>query len=96
MENIEWQPSTNSILDLKDWTDNDRLEIRPSFQRKFVWGDAAKIMLIDTILKNIPMPKIFLSNLVRDNSPYRSVIDGQQRITTIIIHSLYKLQIKQA
>jgi hypothetical protein len=84
MENIEWQPSTNSILDLKDWTDNDRLEIRPSFQRKFVWGDAAKIMLIDTILKNIPMPKIFLSNLVRNNSPYRSVIDGQQRITTIL------------
>jgi uncharacterized protein with ParB-like and HNH nuclease domain len=84
MENIEWQPSTNSILDLKDWTDNDRLEIRPSFQRKLVWGDAAKIMLIDTILKNIPMPKIFLSNLVKDNSPYRSVIDGQQRITTIL------------
>jgi uncharacterized protein with ParB-like and HNH nuclease domain len=41
-------------------------------------------MLIDTILKNIPMPKIFLSNLVKDNSPYRSVIDGQQRITTIL------------
>jgi hypothetical protein len=84
MDNIKWQPSTNSILDLKDWTDNNRLEIAPDFQRKFVWGDAAKIMLMDTILKNIPMPKIFVSNLVVNDSPYRSVIDGQQRITAIL------------
>jgi uncharacterized protein with ParB-like and HNH nuclease domain len=84
MDNINWQPSTNSILDLKDWTDNNRLEIAPDFQRKFVWGDAAKIMLMDTILKNIPMPKIFVSNLVVNDSPYRSVIDGQQRITAIL------------
>lgn len=84
MEQIDWQPSTNSILDLKDWTDNNRLEITPDFQRKFVWGSAAKIMLMDTILKNIPMPKIFVSNLVKNDNPYRSVIDGQQRITAIL------------
>lgn len=84
MEQINWQPSTNSILDLQDWTDHDRLEIRPDFQRRLVWGEAAKIMLMDTILKNIPMPKIFVSNLVKNNSSYRSVIDGQQRITAIL------------
>jgi hypothetical protein len=84
MEKIDWQPSTNSILDLKDWTDNSRLDITPDFQRKFVWGNAAQIMLMDTILKNIPMPKIFVSNLVKNNNPYRSVIDGQQRITAIL------------
>ncbi|AYQ57229.1 hypothetical protein MS2017_1545 [Bathymodiolus thermophilus thioautotrophic gill symbiont] len=84
IEQINWQPSTNSILDLRDWTDNNRLDIAPDFQRKFVWGNAAQIMLMDTILKNIPMPKIFVSNVVKDNSPYRSVIDGQQRITAIL------------
>ncbi len=84
MKKINWQPSSNSILDLKDWTDNNRLEIRPDFQRKFVWGRAAEIMLMDTILKNIPMPKIFVSNIVKNGNPYRSVIDGQQRITAIL------------
>jgi uncharacterized protein with ParB-like and HNH nuclease domain len=84
MDNIKWQSATNSILDLKDWTDNNRLEIAPDFQRKFVWSDTAKIMLMDTILKNIPMPKIFVSNLVVNDNPYRSVIDGQQRIKAIL------------
>ncbi len=84
MDKINWQPSSNSISDLLDWTDNSRLELRPSFQRKSVWGEAAKIMLMDTILKNIPMPKIFVSNLVKNNKPYRSIIDGQQRVNAIL------------
>jgi hypothetical protein len=50
MEKIAWQPSTNSRLDLKDWTDNSRIDITPDFQRKFVWGNAAQVMLMDTIL----------------------------------------------
>lgn len=84
MAYINWQPSSNSISDLKDWKNNHRLELQPSFQRKDVWGNAARIMLMDTILKNIPMPKIFVSNLVKKDNPYRSVIDGQQRISAIL------------
>lgn len=61
-----------------------RLELRPDFQRKTVWSPAAKIMLVDTILKNIPMPKIFLQAIIRDEKTYRIVIDGQQRLTAIL------------
>ncbi len=61
-----------------------RLELRPDFQRKTVWSPAAKIMLVDTILKNIPMPKIFLQAVIRDEKTYRIVIDGQQRLTAIL------------
>lgn len=95
MDNIKWQPSSNSILDLKDWTDNHRLELQPSFQRKSVWGNAAQIMLMDTILKNIPMPKIFVSNLVKGDNPYRSVIDGQQRISAILAFIRDEFELKK-
>ena len=41
-------------------------------------------MLIDSILRNIPMPKIFLEAIVRGENTYRIVIDGQQRLTAIL------------
>ncbi len=95
MEQINWQPSSNSIADLKDWTNNHRLELQPPFQRKSVWGNAARIMLMDTILKNIPMPKIFVSNLVKNSEPYRSVIDGQQRISAILAFIKDEFELKK-
>ena len=79
-----WNSSPHPISDIRDWKQLNRLELRPDFQRKSVWNPPAKIMLIDTILKNIPMPKIFLSAELRDGYTYRIVIDGQQRITAIL------------
>lgn len=79
-----WNPSNHPISELRDWNNAKKLEIRPDFQRKEVWSRAAKLMLIDTIIKNIPMPKIYLETKVDDESTYRIVIDGQQRITAIL------------
>jgi len=39
---------------------------------------------MDTILRNIPMPKVFLQALIRNTDTYRIVIDGQQRIKAIL------------
>ena len=41
-------------------------------------------MLIDTILRELPMPKIFLATTLKDEHSYRVVIDGQQRISAIL------------
>jgi hypothetical protein len=79
-----WNSSPHPISDIRDWYENGRLELRPDFQRREVWSDAARIMLMDTILRNVPMPKIFLSNLIKDERTYRTVIDGQQRISAIL------------
>lgn len=80
---MEWKSAHYPISDIRDWRNDEKLEIRPDFQRKEVWSMAAKIMLIDTILKNIPMPKIYLEAIIQDNKTYRIVIDGQQRLTAI-------------
>lgn len=79
-----WNSSPHPISDLRDWSINGRLELRPSFQRKEVWNPAARIMLIDTILRQVPMPKMFLWNDIRNDQTYRQVIDGQQRISAIL------------
>ena len=80
----EWNSQSFKISDVRDWRNRNLLEIRPYFQRNLVWSDAAKIMLIDTILKNIPMPKFFFRAEIRKKDTYRIVIDGQQRITTVL------------
>ncbi len=80
----KWITSSHPISDMRDWNMNKRLEVRPDFQRQTVWTKAAMIMLMDTILKNIPMPKMFFEAVIRDNDTYRIVIDGQQRIRAIL------------
>lgn len=80
----KWNSSPHPISDIRDWQRSGRLEIRPDYQRHEVWSDAAKIMLMDTILRAIPMPKAFVSSAIRDGQVYRTVIDGQQRISSIL------------
>lgn len=81
---MNWSSSNHPISDLRDWNKAKKLEIRPDFQRRQVWSKTAKIMLIDTIIRNIPMPKLYLETRIDDESTFRVVIDGQQRITAII------------
>lgn len=80
----KWQSSPHTIADIREWNDNQTLLLQPDYQRREVWGEAARIMLIDSILNDIPMPKIFVSKAIKDKRTYRSVIDGQQRISTIL------------
>ena len=81
---VEWLSSSHPISDIRDWSRRQRLELQPDYQRNQVWSKAAKIMLMDTILRNIPMPKIFLQAILKDQDTYRIVIDGQQRLTAIL------------
>jgi len=80
---MQWRSNPHPISDFSDWKTDKRIELRPDFQRKEVWSRRAQIMLIDTILKNIPMPKLYIQAVIRENVTYRSVIDGQQRLTAI-------------
>ena len=81
---VHWNSSPHPISDIRDWSEAGRLELRPDFQRRGVWSSPARIMLMDTILRDVPMPKIFLANTIIDDRTYRVVIDGQQRISAIL------------
>ena len=79
-----WKKTTYSISDLREWNEAHRLELQPSYQRRGVWSATARIMLMDTILQDLPLPKMFLATHVRDKTSYRVVIDGQQRMSAIL------------
>jgi hypothetical protein len=60
--------------------------LRPDFQRKFVWTQEHQSAFIDTILKGLPFPEIYVCEGEVDVQKLKTtliVIDGQQRLTTI-------------
>lgn len=75
-----------SINDFLEWHDKGQLELSPKFQRNYVWSDTAKSYLIDTIVRGKPIPKIFIRQKINTltKSSIREVVDGQQRLRTII------------
>ena len=79
-----WSPTSHPISDIRDWRNNGRLELQPDFQRRSVWSDAARVMLIDTILNKIPIPKILVASIIVDGNTHRIIIDGQQRTQAIL------------
>lgn len=91
---MKWQSYSHPISDVRDWSKNQRLELRPDFQRNEVWTRSAQIMLIDTILKGIPIPKIYIKSIIKDGNTYRVVIDGQQRLTAILKFVQDELRLK--
>lgn len=84
MKRVKWAPRNYSISEVFGWSKSNRIELQPEYQRNQVWSRAAKVMLIDSIIKNIPMPKFFLQNVIRDAESHYIVIDGQQRLTAIL------------
>lgn len=74
------------VSDFLEWSENKTLIINKDFQRGSVWKPAAKIMLIDTILRDFPIPKIYMRSIVERESRKikREVVDGQQRLRAII------------
>lgn len=92
---MKWESYSHPISDIRDWNKNNRLELRPDFQRNEVWSRAAQIMLIDTILKGIPIPKVYIKSVMKDGNTYRVVIDGQQRLTAILKFVQNKLVLRK-
>lgn len=59
---------------------NGKLDIRPPYQREFIYKDQQRNAVIDTVIKNFPLNTIYWA--VREDGNFE-VIDGQQRILSI-------------
>lgn len=62
------------------WTRRGKLNLQPDFQRFFVWNNVKASRLIESLLLDIPVPVIYVAE--EANKTY-SVVDGQQRLTSI-------------
>lgn len=75
-----------SVSDFVEWQANGTLELSPSFQRRPVWSQNAKSLLLDTVVRGLPTPIVFLRERtvdLRSLKTVRQVVDGQQRIRTL-------------
>ena len=61
----------------------NRINPRPTYQRSSVWKPLQKQMLIDSIIRKIDIPKIYLRKLPTGGSFLFEIIDGQQRMLAI-------------
>jgi hypothetical protein len=85
------------ISDFLDWHKEKRLQLSPEFQRGSVWTPAARTFLIDTILRQLPVPKVYLRTKidVATKKSIREVVDGQQRLRAIIDFSEDKFSLSK-
>ena len=73
-------------LDFLAWRETKSLAVAPEFQRRSVWGRPARASLIDTLLRGLPVPPIYLRVKQSGDKKrlVREVIDGQQRLSAVL------------
>lgn len=79
-------PTSLKVRQLITLTRDQKLIPRPEFQRRLVWTTEDKIRFMDTVLKGMPFPEIYVANGPVDvdtGEGQQLLVDGQQRVTTI-------------
>ncbi|WDF45995.1 DUF262 domain-containing protein [Chryseobacterium sp. KACC 21268] len=75
------------IIELYNKIHSGQLSPSPNFQRNLVWKKQHKYEFIKTILMNFPFPEVYIASIAMDVKTLLSqevVVDGQQRLTTIV------------
>lgn len=73
----------------RNWTilklvaDRPSINLNPTWQRGAAWKDPRKILLIDSILRGMDIPKVYLHKLAANAAYKHDAVDGQQRIRAI-------------
>ena len=80
------QPLSYPINDFFNWYQREELVLQPKFQRRPVWSDKARSYFIDTIIRKMPVPKLFMRQQIdlAGHRTIREIVDGQQRLRAVI------------
>jgi len=79
-------PNHAPVADFVAWQRHKGLLLNPPFQRRSVWKPGARSYFIDTLIRGLPVPLVFLRERLDINTGnvVREVVDGQQRLRTVI------------
>lgn len=105
VRNLTTQAYDKSVSDVIRMMMDKDLVLDPDYQRNYVWDNKKASMLVESIILNVPIPVIYVSE-EKDSS--WSVIDGLQRLNSLkrffdgkfklsgleILHELNKCDIK--
>ncbi|MDQ1339422.1 MAG: hypothetical protein QG567_574 [Campylobacterota bacterium] len=82
MSTINTIPMNHSAI-MKIYAERDEIDLEPEYQRRGnIWSLEKKQLLIDSVINNYDIPKIYFHELSNSQHEY-SVIDGRQRLETI-------------
>lgn len=81
---LQIRHETLTIADLMARYENGVLNLSPTFQRKSVWRDRERSLLVESLLRGFPIPAIFLYERNEGGRVCYDVIDGKQRLETIL------------
>lgn len=74
------QAYDKSVSDLYSMMQDEDIILNPDYQREYVWDNKKASLLIESILLNVPIPVVYMSE--EDDGRW-SVIDGLQRLNTL-------------
>lgn len=84
-DSLRYEYRTHKIDDLIRLYESGCLNLEPGFQRNSVWSASDRGKLIKSIMQGYPIPSIFLYEQRRDGRVSYDVIDGKQRLETILM-----------
>jgi len=90
---IERRVTTQDLSWFLDLHTNGQLDLNPSYQRRSVWSPKDRRFFLDTIFRGYPSPSIFLNKQVDNGKTIYSVVDGKQRLETILRFAQNKIAI---
>ena len=77
--------SSQTISWFNDRAKEKKLVFKPPFQRNPVWLAKHKAYLVDTVLRKLPIPEIYIQKDTDDEGEtLYAVVDGQQRIRALL------------
>ena len=90
-EGISLEKNDRSLAEFHRWHKNGRLILDPEWQREYLWDKKRASKLIESFLKDVPVPVIYLA---KNSDNKYEVIDGLQRLTSVFdfFDNNYKLR----
>lgn len=85
MTGVSYLAGPQTIQDLINRYQNGTLNLEPGFQRRSVWSDNDRRKLIDSVVRGYPLPAIFLYKRQVGGRIIYDVVDGKQRLETILM-----------
>jgi len=80
----------------KTYSDDGTLQISPDIQRREVWTAISKMMLVDSIAREVPIGAITLYEDSSQNFKVYEVIDGKQRLTALLSYMRDEFELDEA
>lgn len=88
MQSLDVKKTQFKVSDFLSWQRDGSLILSPSFQRRSVWKPEAKSYFVDTVLRGLPAPVIYIRDRVdlETQRTTREIVDGQQRLRTLLAY----------